>query len=77
MSLWVFSSSLSVSKWFVLKMHVLYSDSVIILAVAACYVARFQLAKLGQKPWAVNHPWGICVCPSSCSHFTCMLKSNC
>lgn len=77
MSVWVFSSSINVSKRFGLKMHLLYSAPVIILAAAAaCYVARFQLAKLGQLPEAMNHLWGICGCLSSCCRFACMLESK-
>jgi len=58
-------------------MHLLYSASVIVLAAAAaCYVARFQLAKLGQLPGAMNHPSGICGYLSSCYSFACMLESK-
>lgn len=48
-------------------MHLLYSAPVIILAAAAaCYVARFQLPKLGQLPEAMNHLWGfVDVCPAA------------
>lgn len=56
MFVWVFSSSVNMSKCFGLKVHLLFSGPVIILEAAACYVARFQLAKLGQLPGAMNHP---------------------
>lgn len=66
MSVWVFSSNVNRSKWFGLEMHLLYSAPVIILAAAACSVARFQFAKLGQLPGAMDHPWGIVnVCPAA------------